>query len=210
MPAARLNSRARGGGTERAVTMESLRAQCESCRECELGATRANLVFGDGDESADIMFVGEAPGKTEDERGVPFVGRAGELLNSYLAAVGLSRERVYIANILKCRPPDNRDPLPHEQDKCIHWLREQFKAVSPKLVVCLGRIAAQRLISEGYRVTKEHGLIIRKGGALMTGTFHPAALLRNPAAKADALDDFQKIAALAANGFVFDDSLNSR
>lgn len=183
------------------MTMDELRAECEACKSCELGATRTNLVFGVGNESADIMFVGEAPGKTEDERGVPFVGRAGELLNSFLAAVGMSRDDVYIANILKCRPPANRDPLPAEQDLCIRWLREQFKIVSPKLVVCLGRIAAQRLIGEGFLVTKEHGKLITKGGVLMMGTYHPAALLRNPAAKPDALDDFQKIAALAGAGF---------
>lgn len=183
------------------MTMQELRAQCLGCTRCPLAAERTNVVFGSGCESADIMFVGEGPGKNEDEQGLPFVGRAGALLDSYLAAVGLERENVYIANIVKCRPPQNRDPQPEEQEACIGWLREQFRIINPKLIVCLGRIAAKRMISDKILVTKEHGKIYRKGNVLMTATFHPAALLRNPANKPDALDDFKKIARLAECGF---------
>ncbi len=179
------------------MTLETLKNECEGCNKCPLAQTRTKLVFGVGNEHADIMLVGEAPGKNEDETGIPFVGRAGQLLDSFLAAVGLSREDVYIANILKCRPPANRDPNPDEQVQCIGWLREQYKLVSPKIVLCLGRIAAQKLIDEGFRVTKDHGRIYQKGGVYMMGTFHPAALLRNPNQKPDALDDFQKLVAFA-------------
>lgn len=183
------------------MTMWELRAQCLECERCGLAAGRTNVVFGCGNEDADIMFVGEGPGKNEDEQGIPFVGRAGELLDSYLAAVGLDRSDVYIANIVKCRPPQNRDPAPEEQEACIPWLREQFRIINPKLIVCLGRISAKRMISDKILVTKEHGRIFRKGGVLMMATFHPAALLRNPANKPDALDDFKKIVRLAEGNF---------
>ena len=127
--------------------LECLKAECESCRKCPLGATRTNLVFGTGDEHAELMFVGEAPGEKEDLSGVPFVGAAGQLLDRYLFAVDIPRESVYIANILKCRPPKNRDPLPAEEDACISYLDRQIEIVKPKLLVCLGRISAKRLIS---------------------------------------------------------------
>ncbi|MEG0750987.1 MAG: uracil-DNA glycosylase [Oscillospiraceae bacterium] len=179
------------------MTISELRAQCLQCDKCELSAVRTKVVFGTGDEHARIMLVGEAPGKNEDETGEPFAGRAGDLLNSYLAAVGLHREDVYIANILKCRPPQNRDPLPEEQDMCIDWLREQFKLVSPKIILCLGRISARRLIGEDFLVTRDHGRIFKKHEVLMMGTFHPAALLRNPNNKSLVLDDFQKLAQCA-------------
>ena len=178
------------------MTFEELRATCMACRNCGLAETRTHVVFGTGNEHADLLFVGEGPGKNEDETGIPFVGRAGQLLDHYLTAVGLCREDVYIANIVKCRPPQNRDPRPEEQAACIGYLREQFRLISPKLVVCLGRIAAMKLIDDGFRVTRDHGKVFEKAGVQMMGTFHPAALLRNPANKADALEDFKKIAAL--------------
>ena len=168
-----------------------LKAACESCGQCPLGATRTNLVFGVGNEAAEVMFVGEGPGEQEDLRGEPFVGRGGQLLDKYLDAVGLSRQRnIYIANMVKCRPPQNRDPLPEEQDACLPWLREQFRLIRPKIVVCLGRIAAQRLIKPDFKVTQEHGRFFDKGGVLFMGTLHPAALLRDPRKKPDALEDF--------------------
>ena len=171
-----------------------LRKDCFACKKCALGSTRTNLVFGVGNETADILFVGEGPGENEDLQGEPFVGKAGKLLDKYLEVIGLDRNKnVYIANIVKCRPPQNRDPQEDEQEACINWLREQTKLIKPKIIVCLGRIAAQRLISPDFRVTKEHGQFIKKGNILFMGTFHPAALLRNEAQKADALSDFQNL-----------------
>ncbi|MEA5049994.1 MAG: uracil-DNA glycosylase [Oscillospiraceae bacterium] len=181
------------------MDFEELRAACMQCSRCRLASTRTNVVFGVGDEHADILFVGEGPGRNEDLQGEPFVGRAGQLLDNYLAAVGLRRQDVYIANIVKCRPPENRDPQPDEQDACIGWLRAQFKLISPKLVVCLGRIAAKKMIGDDFLVTRDHGRVYDKGGVLMMGTFHPAALLRNPNNKPAALDDFHKIAGYAGD-----------
>lgn len=175
-------------------SFEALKADCLKCEKCGLCATRTNVVFGTGRENARIMFVGEGPGENEDLQGEPFVGKAGQLLDKYLEVVGLSRkENVYIANIVKCRPPQNRDPEPAEQDACIDWLRAQTLLIKPAIIVCLGRIAAQKLISEDFRVTRQHGEFIKKGSILFMGTFHPAALLRNPANKADALSDFQAL-----------------
>lgn len=179
------------------MTFQELREQCLSCRQCALAATRTHVVFGTGNEHADIMFIGEGPGKNEDETGIPFVGQAGKLLDHYLVAVGLSRDDVYIANIVKCRPPGNRDPLPEEQNSCIGWLEQQIELVSPKVIVCLGRVAAKRLIDDDFKVTAQHGQVFDINGFQMLGTFHPAALLRNPAHKAPALADFKVIAALA-------------
>lgn len=173
---------------------EALKKDCFSCQKCSLGNTRTNLVFGVGNESADILFVGEGPGENEDLQGEPFVGKAGKLLDKYLEVIGLSRQKnIYIANIVKCRPPQNRDPEEKEQEACINWLREQTKLIKPKIIVCLGRIAATRLISPDFKVTREHGKFIKKGNIYFMGTFHPAALLRNEAQKADALSDFQKL-----------------
>ena len=152
------------------------------------------MVFGVGNENADIMFVGEGPGENEDLKGEPFVGKAGQLLDKYLAVIDLDRKKnIYIANIVKCRPPKNRDPLPEEQEACIPWLRAQTRLIKRKIIVCLGRIAAQRLIDPEFRVTKQHGQFIKKGSILFMGTFHPAALLRNEAQKPDALSDFSAL-----------------
>lgn len=172
-----------------------LESACAACRGCELWKTRTNVVFGCGDRNAELMFVGEGPGEREDATGTPFVGAAGMLLDRYLEAVDIERERVYIANIVKCRPPNNRDPLPAEQDACIGFLRAQVKLVKPRIIVCLGRIAALRLIHPDYRITKEHGTIITKGGFLMTAVYHPAALLRDPSKKEDMFRDMKKIKA---------------
>lgn len=174
-------------------TWEALRSECESCTACELCKTRTNLVFGTGNEHADVLFVGEAPGDNEDKLGVPFVGRAGKLLDQYLFAVDIPRENVYIANILKCRPPQNRDPLPSEEDACIGFLRRQVKLIDPKIIVCLGRISAARLIDPNYKITKEHGTFVKKGSFLMTAIYHPAYLLRNPTKKEEMLSDMKAI-----------------
>ena len=168
-----------------------LKEDCLKCRACSLCETRTNVVFGAGNPQAQILFVGEGPGENEDLTGEAFVGRGGQLLDKYLMHIGLSREEnVYIANIVKCRPPHNRDPKPEEQASCEHWLREQVKLIRPKIIVCLGRIAAQKIIREDFRVTKEHGIFYERKGCYLMGTYHPAALLRNPAQKADALCDF--------------------
>ena len=175
--------------------MTLLKNECEACQNCPLGATRTNLVFGVGSPKAQVLFVGEGPGEQEDLQGEPFVGRSGQLLDKYLELVGIPRDggKVYIANIVKCRPPHNRDPKPEESESCLPWLRQQVRLIRPKIIVCLGRIAAQRLIDPDFRVTREHGAFREKGGILFMGTFHPAALLRNPAQKKDALADFQAL-----------------
>ncbi|MBQ8416845.1 MAG: uracil-DNA glycosylase [Clostridia bacterium] len=175
--------------------MELLAQQCADCKKCPLGATRTKSVFGTGNPDADLMFVGEAPGEQEDLTGVPFVGRAGQLLDKYLFAVDIQRKNIYIANFLKCRPPENRDPKPEEEDACIGYLREQVKLIRPKIIVCLGRISAMRLIKEDFKITKEHGRWFEKNGYLMTAVYHPAALLRDPRKKEDMMQDMKRIKA---------------
>ena len=168
-----------------------LEQACMSCQKCALADTRHNVVFGAGVPNAEVMFIGEGPGENEDLQGEPFVGRGGKLLDDMLELIDLDRKRnVYIANIVKCRPPQNRDPLPAESEACMPWLREQFRLLRPKIVVCLGRIAAQRMIRSDFSVTKEHGQFIEKNGILFMGTFHPAALLRGPQNKPNAFADF--------------------
>lgn len=176
-------------------SLDALAKTCASCQACPLGKTRTNLVFGVGSPTAELMFVGEAPGRQEDEQGIPFVGAAGQLLDRYLYAVGIPRESVYIANILKCRPPHNRDPLPAEEDACIGHLREQIRLIRPKMIVCLGRISATRLIKPDYRITREHGTFVKKGAFLMTAVYHPSALLRDPSKKEAMLIDMENIKA---------------
>ena len=174
---------------------EKLYNECASCQKCPLCETRTNCVFGVGNKNADIMFVGEAPGEQEDLSGTPFVGRAGQLLDKFLYAVDIDREDVYIANILKCRPPKNRDPLPAEEDACIDYLRAQVKLIKPKMIVCLGRIAAMRLIDPNYKITKEHGTWVNRGNFIMTAVYHPALLLRDPRRKEEMLVDMKNIKA---------------
>lgn len=174
-------------------TWEELENECGTCTRCSLSQTRHNCVFGAGNKNAKLMFIGEAPGEKEDLSGVPFVGAAGKLLDKYLLAVGIDREDVYIANILKCRPPKNRDPLPEEQDKCIEYLREQVRLIKPVIIACLGRISAMRLIKPDYKITKEHGEFVEKNGVVLTAVYHPAALLRDPRKKEDMYADMKKI-----------------
>ena len=170
-------------------TLEEIKRECEQCQKCELCKTRTNVVFGTGNANARLMFIGEAPGQKEDESGIPFVGAAGKLLNKYLDAVGIDREDVYIANILKCRPPKNRDPLPAEEDMCIGYLRDQVLAIRPKVIVCLGRISAMRIIKPDFKITAEHGIWFDKNGYSVCAVYHPAALLRDPRKKDEMLAD---------------------
>lgn len=174
-------------------SLDEIRKECEGCRKCSLAETRTNVVFGVGNPNADVMFIGEAPGEKEDLSGIPFVGAAGKLFDKYLVAVGIPREEIYIANMLKCRPPKNRDPKPEEQDLCIEYLREQVRAVSPKLIVCLGRIAAMRLIKPDFRITAEHGIWFERGAFSVCAVYHPSALLRDPRKKDDMLADMIEI-----------------
>lgn len=173
---------------------EELKKACYECRKCELCETRNNIVFGVGNPNAEVMFIGEGPGEQEDLKGEPFVGRAGMLLDKMLAVVDLDRNKnIYIGNMVKCRPPKNRDPKPEEQEECIFWLRNQVKLIRPKIIVCLGRIAAMKIIKPDIKITKEHGIFFEKKGTVMMATLHPAALLRNPNNKPAAMEDFFKL-----------------
>lgn len=174
-------------------TLETLKNECGKCEKCALCKTRTNLVYGVGNERATLMFVGEAPGENEDKTGIPFVGAAGQLFDKYLISVGIRREDVYIANILKCRPPHNRDPLPEEEDACMPHLREQVKAVGPKIIVCLGRIAATRLISPDFRITRDHGKWFQRGDFSMCAVYHPSALLRDTSKRDEMMWDMMDI-----------------
>jgi DNA polymerase len=158
---------------------ESLEKQCLSCHKCGLCQTRANVVFGVGPQNADIMFIGEGPGEQEDLQGEPFVGAAGKFLDDMLSIIDLGRHNCYIANIVKCRPPRNRDPHEEEQEACIGYLRNQVALIKPKIIVCLGRIAAKKIIAPDYRITQEHGQWIHSNGVWMTAIYHPSALLRD-------------------------------
>ena len=170
-----------------------LKTECASCRSCPLCEGRHNLVFGVGNERADLMFVGEGPGEQEDLQGVPFVGPAGKLLDSMLEMIDLDRSRIYIANMVKCRPPHNRDPQASEMAACRAWLDRQIALVDPKLIVCLGRISAMALIREDFRITREHGLWFDKDGRRILATFHPSALLRDPSRRPEAFMDLREI-----------------
>ena len=172
---------------------ENLKRECAACRGCSLWETRHELVFGVGNENAELMFIGEGPGEQEDRRGEPFVGPAGKLLDDMLAMIDLDRSRVYIANIVKCRPPGNRDPLGIEQDACSGWLERQIALVDPKIIVCLGRIAAMRFIGANFRITREHGRWYDVDGRRVTATYHPSALLRDVTKRPEAFMDLRSI-----------------
>ena len=170
---------------------KNLKDKCMECTKCDLCKTRTNVVFGVGNQNAEVMFIGEGPGENEDLQGEPFVGRAGKLLDKLLFAIDLDRnDNIYIANIVKCRPPKNRDPFADEQIECMDWLRAQTRLIKPKIIVCLGRISAMKIIKEDIKITKEHGIFFEKGGISMMATYHPAAVLRNPNQMEDALKDF--------------------
>lgn len=180
--------------TELFDNWEELESACQQCRKCGLCKGRTNVVFGTGNRDAKVLFIGEGPGEQEDLQGEPFVGRSGQLLDKMLAAVDLDRKtNIYIGNIVKCRPPKNRDPLPEEQDRCIDWLRNQTALIRPKIIVCLGRIAAMKIIKPDIKITREHGVFFGKGDVVMMATLHPAALLRNPGSKPQAFEDFIRL-----------------
>lgn len=173
---------------------ETLEQICISCTRCGLCETRHNVVFGVGVRNADVMFVGEGPGEQEDLRGEPFVGPAGKLLDDMLSIIDIDRKtNCYIGNIVKCRPPRNRDPLETEQEACIGYLRNQVALIQPKIIVCLGRIAAKRLIDPNYRITRQHGQWVQKGGVWMTAIYHPSALLRDVSKRPETFDDLLSI-----------------
>lgn len=177
--------------------MDELYARCLNCKRCGLWETRTNLVFGDGNPNASVMFVGEGPGENEDLTGKPFVGRGGQLLSDMLAYIDLDRSKnFYIANIVKCRPPKNRDPLETEQEACIDWLRQQIEEVKPKIIVCLGRISAMALIKPDFKITREHGLVFDKDGVKLMALYHPAALLRDPRRRPETFIDLKNLRSL--------------
>ena len=173
-----------------------LEQTCLNCTRCGLCETRRNVVFGVGPRDADVMFIGEGPGEQEDLKGEPFVGAAGKLLDDMLSILDLDRkENCYIANIVKCRPPRNRDPLETEQEACIGFLRNQVALIKPKIIVCLGRIAAKKLIDPDFRITRQHGQWFRRGDFWMMATFHPSALLRDVSKRPEAFDDLMSLRA---------------
>ncbi len=173
---------------------DALEQACSTCARCGLCETRHNVVFGVGMRNADVMFVGEGPGEQEDLKGEPFVGPAGKLLDDMLSIIDLDRNtNCYIGNIVKCRPPRNRDPLEVEQEACIGYLRNQVALIKPKIIVCLGRIAAQRLIDPDFRITRQHGRWIQKNGVWMTAIYHPSALLRDVTKRPETFDDLLSI-----------------
>ena len=175
--------------------MEQLKNQCLSCRECPLCEHRTQVVFGVGNPESPVMLVGEGPGEQEDLQGVPFVGPAGKLLDDMLEMIDLDRSKVYIANIVKCRPPRNRDPLGEEQNACRHWLRSQMELIRPRIILCLGRIAATALITEDFRITRDHGQWYDMDGCRMTAIYHPSALLRDVSKRPETFADLRSVRA---------------
>ena len=171
------------------LSWEELENRCQECHNCQLCQNRTNVVFGVGPRDADIMFIGEGPGEQEDLQGEPFVGAAGKLLDDMMSIIDLGRHNCYIANIVKCRPPNNRDPEPQEQDACIGSLRNQVALIKPKIIVCLGRVAAKRIIDPEFRISRQHGSWDQRGGIWMTAIYHPSALLRDGSKRPDTFDD---------------------
>ena len=178
-------------------TFSELKNDCMNCTRCPLCETRHNVVFGVGPENAEIMFIGEGPGENEDLQGEPFVGRAGQFLDEMLSIIGLSRRNCYIGNIVKCRPPQNRDPLNTEQEACKPWLEAQIRLIRPKLIVCLGRIAAMQYIKPDFRITREHGQWFTVDGIPRMAIYHPSALLRDPSRRPETFRDLKALQAMA-------------
>ena len=174
---------------------EELREKCLNCQACGLRRTCTQVVFGVGDPNAEVLFIGEAPGANEDQQGEPFVGRAGKLLDDMLAMIGLDRSRIYITNSVKCRPPENRDPLNTEKEACQGYLQRQRVLMRPKIIVCLGRISAMELIRPDFKISQEHGQFSEKDGCLMMALYHPAALLRDPRKKPETFEDLKRLQA---------------
>lgn len=177
---------------ENVKSLDEFNSRINTCQKCSLGKSRTKFVFGVGNSNADVMIIGEAPGADEDKQGEPFVGRAGKLLNDILKAINFEREEVFIANILKCRPPNNRNPLPDEMETCIPYLRKQIELIKPKLILCLGLVAATGLLKQKLSLTKMRGNVYEFNGIKTMVTYHPAALLRNPNWKKGCWEDVQK------------------
>ena len=175
------------------MSLEELKQECLSCRRCGLCETRTNVVFGVGNPHAEVMFIGEGPGEQEDLQGEPFVGRAGKLLDDMLELIDLDRSKIYIANMVKCRPPKNRDPLNIEQEACSVWLTRQIELIRPKIIVCLGRIAAATYIRDDFKISREHGQWTVKNGIMTMALFHPAALLRDPRRRPETFEDLKTL-----------------
>ena len=173
--------------------MEELQETIKNCNKCKLCQNRKNVVFGVGNTNSKIMFIGEGPGADEDAQGIPFVGKAGQLMNKAFDAVGIEREEIYIANIVKCRPPNNRDPEEDEVNSCINYLRNQVMIVKPKIIVLLGRIALQNILGKEYKISSCRGKWIEKKGIYYMPTWHPAALLRDETKKIDFLNDLKEV-----------------
>ena len=178
--------------------LDELGEEVSRCTRCaELVKSRTQTVFGDGTIEAEVMFVGEAPGKDEDQQGIPFVGQAGKLMDNAMAQAGIPRSKVYIANILKCRPPDNRDPQPDEIENCSAFLAAQVALIGPKIIVPLGRFGLERMIKKDMKIGEVHGKAIRrKDGVIFFPMYHPAAALHQPKYRQDILTDFKKLAKL--------------
>ena len=174
---------------------QALSAEVHDCNQCRLAGTRTNVVFGVGNPNADLMFIGEAPGRDEDEQGEPFVGRAGQLLTDIIKAMKLTRDDVYIANVIKCRPPENRNPEADELDACRPFIRRQVELIKPRVIVALGRFGLQSLTEKSYAITAVRGQWLDYNGVKLMPTYHPAYLLRNPAAKKDVWQDMKKVMA---------------
>ena len=172
---------------------DELYQACMNCKNCALADTRHNVVFGEGARDAEVMFIGEGPGEQEDLTGRPFVGRAGQLLDDMLTMIDLKRKKVFIGNMVKCRPPGNRDPLNIEQEACIGYLRNQVALLRPKIIICLGRIAAMKLMREDFKITREHGQWMEKAGIWMMAMYHPSALLRDPSKRPEAFVDLKTL-----------------
>jgi len=179
------------------TVFEELKEEVSKCERCpELAEKRTQTVFGDGTPAAEVMLIGEAPGADEDKQGIPFVGRAGKLMNQAMIDAGIPREKVFIANTLKCRPPENRDPLPEEMDNCATFLAAQIALIRPKIIVPLGRFGLERLLSKTLKISDVHGKPIKKDGIYFFPMYHPAAALHNPSYRTHILKDFRKLAKL--------------
>ena len=174
-------------------TYEELKQFVDNCTHCPLSQTRNKAVMGRGSLQAGILFIAEAPGRNEDRDGIPFTGKSGELFDELLAGAGMTREEIYLTNVVKCHPPGNRDPRPEEQEACMRYLKYETFLLQPKIIVCLGRIAAQRIIRPDYRITREHGKFLVRKNVWLTAVYHPSAILRDETKRAETEADYRAI-----------------
>ncbi len=174
-------------------TYEELKCFVDRCRRCALSETRKHPVMGRGNLKSPVLFIAEAPGNNEDQDGIPFTGRSGVIFDRLLAGIGFKRDEIYVTNIVKCHPPGNRDPEAKEQEACIPYLKYETILIRPRMIVCLGRIAAQRIIRPDYRITREHGSFLLRKNVWLTAVYHPSAILRDESKMAEAEADFAAI-----------------